>query len=103
MIKHFLKRGEHWTMGDFPMEENGVKTIASEITNDEYQKILEGTRDFDIVNGHVVFIDSDRKQKMDDIKAQEAAEVAELDALRSKLASGEASPEEVQTALSKLI
>lgn len=103
MIKHFLKRGEHWTMGDFPMEENGIKTMASEVTDDEYQKILEGTRDFDIVNGRVVFIDSDRKQKMDEIKEQEAAQAADLEVLRAKLANGEASPEEVQTALSKLI
>lgn len=103
MIKHFVKHGLRWTFGDLPMEENGIKSIASDVTQEQINMINEGTHDFDIVNGKVVFVESDRKDQMDEIKAQQEAEAQENEELKAKLAGGKATPEEVQVALSKII
>lgn len=103
MKKHFLKNGENWTFGDLPMEENGVKSVSSQITEEELQQIEDGTHDPDIVAGKIKLKASNRKAERLNAEQIIQQNKDELGQLKEKLANNSATLEEIQQTLAKLL
>lgn len=92
-------------------DENGnvqvVKSVPVNISKNDFDEIVDGTKELKIVNNKVQVIESTRKADQEKIvedfeKAQEE-KAQELQNLKEKLESKTASLDEIQLALSKLI
>lgn len=84
-------------------EQITVESILSEVNDEWLASVQDGTHDFDIQDGAVVLVESNRKAEKEAREVKIEADRQELELLKQKLASGNASASEIQLALSKLI
>lgn len=83
-------------------ESNGI-TYEFEVDETDEKLVNEGVKDWVIVDGQLSTVDSNKKQLLAEAKQQEQLEQEQKNELKNKLESGEASLEEIQKLLAKLL
>lgn len=104
MKLYFAKhQDESLTIANWPIRETGAESYEFEV-DDEIKKLVdEGVKDFKIEDGQLLVVDSTRKAEAEAAKQQRIADLEELEEVKEKLEKKEATLEEIQTILSKLI
>ena len=91
------------TWASFPIKETNAKSYEFEVSEKDLKDVMEGEKDFVIENGELLLVESNRKQILEELKEEQKQELIEKQALKEKLEKGEATPEEIQTLLAKLL
>lgn len=100
MKLHILKSGENFSFSNFEFKENGQTSFEMDFNEEDYKGLFEGEKELKEINGIITVVNSTKKQEM--LAAQEAEAQQKLE-LKSRLESGTASLEEIQSLLSKLL
>jgi hypothetical protein len=108
MRQYFAKHPNgNITTCNWPIQETGAESYEFDVKEADLVAAQAGTKDWKIEGGKLSVVASTRKAAAEAAKAQAEAErgakKAELTSLKKKLEKGNATPEEVQIALSKLI
>lgn len=99
MYIHLVKHpGGEITASNYPINENGIDSLAYEVSEDQCVLVQEGLKDWVINDGVLSLKDSERKSKLeqtviDGKKIEENAKTRKLE-LIEKVTSGEATKEE---------
>lgn len=107
MKLYFTKHSDAINYCNHPIKEEGAESFVFEVNEDDLVAVEEGSKDFVIVDGQLSIINSTRKADAE--AAQASAEQRELDLkkekdmLIEKLEKGEATQEEKDQLLIKLL
>lgn len=99
MYLHFTKHTDGAvTYSNYPISENGIDSLPFEASEDDLQAVLEGTAAWDIQDGQLITIPSDRKANQDQALADatlalEARKARKLELIQ-KVTSGTATVQE---------
>lgn len=91
------------TWASFPIKETNAKSYEFPVSEKDLKDVMEGEKDFVIENGELLLVESNRKQILEEVNQQRQEEEIGKQALKAKLEKGEATPEEIQTLLAKLL
>lgn len=83
-------------------EENSI-THEFDVDETDEKLVNEGVKDWVIVDGQLSTVDSDRKEKREQLEVKAQEEEQETADLREKLKTGQATLEETQKLLAKLL
>lgn len=96
------------TYGNWPMKENGVSSKLFDVTDEHYNQVVEGVKDFQIQqDGSLSVVNSTRKSDLDAVIAEKEAVMEvqrlEIEDLKVKLQDKTATLDEIQEALLKIL
>lgn len=94
-------------ISNWPIKETNAESFAFEVDEEVKKLVDEGEKDFQIENGELRIVDSTRKaeREAEILRQKEEAQVLEAEKveLKTKLEKKEASLDEIQTLLAKLL
>lgn len=109
MKLHIIKHSDgRYSYGNWPMKENGVSSKLFDVTDEHYNQVVEGVKDFQIQqDGSLSVVNSTRKSDLDAAIAEKEAVMEiqrlEIEDLKVKLQDKTATLDEIQEALLKIL
>jgi len=97
------KEGKIMSWATIHMKEADCVTYEFEVDETDEKLVNEGVKDWVIVDGQLSTVDSDRKEKREQLEVKAQEEEQEVTLLKTKLETGQATLEETQKLLAKLL